>query len=168
MGSDQGEIRPVDLVAVGNSLGPDVLVLLPCTKAEFVVSIGISVFKVLHGNLITVRYVSEALGDLDSVFLDSELSVSNSCAPVSGEIESVASIYVEVVEAFILRMVLCNGKAALVGVVAGIHDLLAVELFDARTLLQGLGLKEGDAGAKTLELGGIDRHEGACGDAEQE
>ena len=168
MGSVEDEVWPVDLVAVGYSLGPDVLVLLPCTKAEFVVSIGISVFHVLHGNLITVRYVSEALGDLDSVFLDSEMSLFNSCAPVCGEIESVASIYVEVVDAFILRRVLCNGKPVFVGVVAGIHDLLAFELVDARTLHQGLGLKEGDAGAKTLELGGIDRHEGACGDAEQE
>ena len=112
--------------------------------------------------------ISEALGDFDSVFLESEMSVFNSCAPVCVEIESVASIYIEVVKASIFTMILCNGKTGFLDKVLGIHDLLAFELVDARTLLQVLGLKKGDAGAKTLEQGGIGSHEGACGDAEQE
>ena len=131
-------------------------------------SILLSAFHVVNAKLITLHPVSEALSDYDSVFLDRELSALNSCAPVCDEIESVASIYVEVVEAFIFTFILCNGKTGFLDIVVGIHDLLAFELVDARTLLQVLGLKKGDAGAKTLELGGIDSHEGTCGDAEQE
>ena len=56
---------------------------------------------------------------------------------------------------------LWNGKHAIVSIEAGIHDLLAFELVDARSHL-------GDLGAETVEYGGIDSHEGTCGDAEQE
>ena len=69
IGSDRDEVRPVDLVAVGNSLGPDVLVLIPCTEAKFVVSILLSGFQVVQAKMITVFLISEALGDFDSVFL---------------------------------------------------------------------------------------------------
>ena len=79
-----------------------------------------------------------------------------------------ASFHVEIIETSRFIISLCNAKPVIVGIVSGIHDLLAFELFDARTLPQGLSLKKGDAGAKSLELGGIDRHEGTSRDAEQE
>ena len=67
IGSDHDIFRPVDLVAVRDTLWPDVLVLHEGRVAELEESILLSASRILHVNLITVVHVSEAVGDVDTV-----------------------------------------------------------------------------------------------------
>ena len=96
--SDHDIFRPVDLVAVRDTLWPDGLVLSPGGEAELEASILLSASLVLHANLITVIMISEAVGDVDTVLADRHISVSDFCAPVSADFESMASFDMKIEE----------------------------------------------------------------------